>query len=69
MGTLPYTSDSPAEMARMINQGGYKIADRITIETRSIITGCLERDPERRISVLDMPGAFLDTKPNAPNSM
>ncbi|XP_063687696.1 maternal embryonic leucine zipper kinase-like [Bolinopsis microptera] len=53
-GFLPFDDDNTATLYRLIQEGRYKVPDRLSKESTRLIQGLLQVDPKRRLSVTDL---------------
>ncbi|KAL5250278.1 hypothetical protein ACHWQZ_G016125 [Mnemiopsis leidyi] len=53
-GFLPFDDDNTATLYRLIQEGKYKVPDRLSKESARLIQGLLQVDPKRRLTVTDL---------------
>lgn len=50
-GTVPFKANNMSELQKLIIKAKYTLKDDISEEARSLISGCLERDPIKRLTI------------------
>lgn len=50
-GTVPFKGNNMSELQKMIIKAKYTLKDDISEEARNLLTGLLEKDPTKRLTI------------------
>lgn len=53
-GTVPFKANNMSELQKLIIKAKYTLKDDVSEEARELITGCLEKDPSKRLTISEI---------------